>query len=150
MEKVAATIKEESASLIELLGIEGSVSVVQEEGVFRIHIDTTETGILIGYHGETLYSLQLILGLICYGKTGEWHRLVLNVGDYKQKREDYLKQLAYSKAEYVRNTGRYQTITGLSPFERRIVHLAVSSFPDLISESEGEGKNRTLTIRLKN
>lgn len=142
-------IKNETASLLSLLDIEGGVSVTAEEGVYRAHIDSTETGILIGYHGETLYSLQLILGMVCYKKTGRWSRIVLNVGDYKQKREDYLKQLAQTKADYVRNTGRYQTITGLSPFERRIVHLAIAEFPDLISQSSGEGKNRVLTIKFK-
>ncbi len=142
-------IEEEASKLLELLEIEGKVSVSEEDSVAHVNIDTTDTGILIGYHGETLYSFQLILGLICYAKLGQWIRVVVNVGDYRQKRAGYLQQLAVSKAEMARSSGRPQTITGLSPFERRVVHVVVSEFSDLVSQSTGEGDERVLTIRPK-
>lgn len=142
-------VEEEAISLLKLLEVEAKVAVKEEEDVYKVEIETTETGILIGYHGETLYGFQLMLGLICFKKIGEWVRIVVNVGDYRQKREDYLRQLATSKAELARSSGQPQTILGLSSFERRVVHLVISEISDLVSESEGEGEQRTLTIKLK-
>lgn len=143
------TIENETANLLELVGVEGKVSAAIEEDVARVNIDTTETGILIGYHGETLYGLQLILGLVCLKKLGHWVRIVVNVGDYRQKREEYLQQLARSKAEAVLSTGAAQTLSGLSPFERRVVHMLISSYDNLTSESVGEGEERKLVIKPK-
>ncbi len=149
VKKQLKVMEEETANLLALLGIEGKVSLEEKEEVVHINIATEETGVLIGFHGETLYGFQLILGLICFKKLGEWSRLVVNVGDYREKREEYLRQLATSKAELARSTKTPQVISGLTPFERRVVHVVISEFNDLVSQSEGEGDNRTLTISLK-
>ena len=149
MEEVK-TIKKLASELLELVKIEGKVSVEKNEETIRVAIETEQSGAIIGYHGEALVSLQLILNILTHKVLGAWPKIVVNVGDYREKREEYLKNMAENIAERVKVTGRSSILTDLSSFERRIVHLALSNNSDVESFSEGEGKNRHLVIKPKN
>ncbi|MBI3981157.1 KH domain-containing protein [Candidatus Microgenomates bacterium] len=144
------TIKKLASELLELVKIEGKISVEKNEETIKVAIETEQSGAIIGYHGEALVSLQLILNLLAHKALGVWPKIVVNVGDYREKREEYLKSMAENIAERVKTTGRASILTDLSSFERRIVHLALSSDSDVESFSEGEGKNRHLVIKPKN
>lgn len=142
-------IKKLASELLELVKIEGKVSVEKNEETIKVAIETEQSGAIIGYHGEALVSLQLILNLLTHKALGAWPKIVVNVGDYREKREEYLKSMAENIAERVKTTGRASILTDLSSFERRIVHLALSSDSGVESFSEGEGKNRHLVIKPK-
>lgn len=139
--------------LLALLGIEPqkiSASVDESGSVnLDLKLDDKEAGILIGYHGETIASLQLLLGMMLYKQTGQWQKLVVNVGDYRQKRTDYLTALAEDTAVKVAESGEPLALYNLNPFERRIVHLALAERDDVVTESQGEGKNRFLVVSPK-
>lgn len=145
------TVKETAEELLKLLKVEVKVEVVEdkENEAIRVQIETEEPGILIGHHGETLNALQLILGLIINKKLEEWQRIIVNVGDYREKRAGELKNLALNTAQRVKFSGEPATITNLSSFERRIIHLALADHPDVITESEGEGNYRRLVMKPK-
>ena len=64
-----------------------------------MHIETEETGLLIGFHGKTLESFQIILGIIASRELGEWVKVYVNVGDYREKREEALMLMAQHAAE---------------------------------------------------
>lgn len=136
--------------LLGLLGVEPQkIDLVRDDaGLINLNLslDDQEAGILIGYHGETIASLQLLLGLMLYRLTGEWQRLVVNVGDYRQRRADYLTALAEETAAKVTETGEPLALYNLNPFERRIVHMALVDNPAVATESQGEGKNRFLVV----
>lgn len=144
------TINGITENLLKSLDIEGTVtSSLDDQNIAHIKIETEEAGLLIGYHGETLYSLQLIIGLIAFRKLGDWTRLVLEVGDYRKRREDQLIQMAQNLAQRVKQTGQSAVMPYLTSSERRTIHLALQEDKDVTSESEGDGDNRRLIIKPK-
>lgn len=148
--KVNTIIKKTAEELLKKLNIESTVEVVKTDEIYEVTIKTEESGLLIGYHGNTLNSFQLILSTLVFKKTLKWERMVVNVGDYRQKREETLKSLAGQYAEQVINTQQTVVLPYFSASERRIIHLALQDHPNVVSESTGEGKERRLTIKPKN
>lgn len=142
-------VQEMTEDLLKNLQVEASVTVSEEDEAVRVNIQTEESGLLIGYHGQTLNSFQQILGMMVYKKAGEWIRLIVNVGDYREKREEMVKSLALRAAEEVALTKEAQPLPFLVPFERRIVHMTLADHPDVESVSEGEGKDRRIVIKPK-
>ncbi|KKR31253.1 MAG: Single-stranded nucleic acid binding R3H domain protein [Candidatus Gottesmanbacteria bacterium GW2011_GWA2_41_12] len=143
-------VKKTTEELLEKLQIVAPVTVREDsENTYRIDIQTEETGLLIGFHGETLNSLQLLLGVLVYKQIGEWVRLVVNVGDYRQKREETVKQMVKSAKAEVLSTRESIVLPYLTPLERRIVHMVLTDDPDVSSESEGEGEERRVVIKPK-
>lgn len=143
-------VKTISEELLDQLGIAGEVAVdVDETGAFRVHIETEETGLLIGFHGKTLESFQIILGIMVSKALGKWVKVYVNVGDYREKREEALMLMAQHAAERVLVTGRPVELTRLSPSERRVIHLTLSGDERVTTESVGEGDSRTLIVKLR-
>jgi len=106
-----------------------------------------DTGILIGYHGDTISALQFIINLLIYKKQGEWKRLVVNIGDYRQKRAAGLEQMALDSAQRVKFSGQPMALFNLNPYERRVIHELLSKDLSVTTESEGEARNRHLVIK---
>jgi len=128
----------------------GIVSVdTDETGAYRVHIETEETGLLIGFHGQTLESFQIILGMMVGKALGSWQRVYVNVGDYRQKREEALMYMAQHAAEKALATGIPVELSRLSPSERRVIHLTLSGDERVATESVGEGNNRVLVVKAK-
>jgi spoIIIJ-associated protein len=144
---VVLTVTED---LLRRLGITGAVHVdTDETNAFRVNIETEETGLLIGYHGKTLESFQIILGMIVAKALGSWEKVYVNVGDYREKREESLMYMAQRAADRVIDTGRPVELPHLSPSERRVVHLTLSGDERVETESTGEGDHRVLVIKPK-
>jgi len=136
--------------LIAKLEIAGTVSVTTDEtDAFRINIATEETGLLIGHHGKTLESLQVILGVIVSKKLGRWVKAYVNVGDYREKREEALMHMAQRAADRALASGRPVELSRLSPAERRIIHLTLSGDERIETESTGDGDGRILLVKPK-
>lgn len=148
MEKTKTT-KEITEELLKLMQVSAQVEVSQdkENEALNINLQTEEPGILIGYHGETLSSLQLILGIMISKKLNEWVRVAVNIGDYREKREEVLKRMALSAAQKAKFSQSPVTLPPLSGSERRIIHLALSDNPDVVTESEGEGQDRRVVVK---
>jgi len=143
-------IQQITEDLLSRLGITGSISVdTDESGAFRVNIQTEETGLLIGFHGRTLESFQMILGMIVAKQTGNWQRVYVNVGDYREKREEALMYMAQRAADRAITTGRPVELTHLSAAERRVIHVTLSGDERVATESSGEGKDRRLVITPK-
>ncbi len=141
-------VENTTKKLLDLFGVEAKIKEVKkEDNIITVQIEAEEPGILIGYHGGTLFSLQLILELIVSKKIGEWTKVVVNIGDYRQKREEILKKMALSFTQKVLFSGEPVVLPPLSPQDRRVIHLFLRDHPDVFSESEGEGENRRLVIK---
>jgi len=139
----------------ELFGLMGvnvktDVTTSKEDEAYVVNIDAgEETGLLIGRKGETLMSIQTILATALKNETGEWTRVLVNVGDYREKEEDYLKGLAQSAAARAKETGEPQPLYNLKPGQRRIIHLFLSQDNEVETESVGEDSERYLLVKPK-
>lgn len=140
-------IQQTTEDLIGKLQIEGSVQVEAVDGVANIVLDTKDTGMVIGYHGDILESLQLLVSMAVTKKLGEFVRISLEVGDYKKNRTDWLETLARQAKERALSENREVPLSELKAWERRVVHLMFQEDPEVVSESVGEGKERTLVIK---
>jgi spoIIIJ-associated protein len=149
MENIA-TVKQITEDLLNRLEVIGSVSVdTDETGAFRVHIETEETGLIIGYHGQTLESLQVILGMLVSKKLESWQRVYVNVGDYREKREEALMHMAQRAAERALAIRRPVELSSLTASERRIIHLTLSGDERVSTESVGDGQDRRLLVKPK-
>lgn len=148
IEKVVEDIAAETLSL---LGIEGKIDVSQnkESESVTVQLETQEAGILIGHHGETIDALQVFLNQAVFNKTGEWYRIIVNIGDYRERREESLQSLAEGAAAKAKETGQPQHLFNLKPNERRIVHMVLADDATLTTESEGEGRDRHIVVKPK-
>lgn len=143
-------IKETAEELLDLLGIEAKVSLKEKEHGTEILLETPDSGIVIGHHGDILESLQLILSLCISKKLGEFKRISIEVGEYRKNREDWLKNLALETKEKVLDQQREFTLPMLKAWERRVIHLIFQNDDEVITESVGDGRDRVLVVRPKN
>lgn len=146
-EEELTQIKDVVTDLMTRLMIEGDVEVTDREETVEVLLKTEETGIVIGYHGEVLDSLQLVLSLMISQKIGRFQRITVEVGDYKKNRGEYLEKLAREVKEQVIREGREHAVSSLRPWERRIMHMLLKDDESVTSESVGEGKERVLIIK---
>ena len=134
-EKRVDQIKELSEKLLSLAGVNAEIEVVDKgEDVFEVNLSTPdETGLLIGFRGENINAIQTVLGIMLKGVTGEWVRIIVNVGDYRQKQEGKLKELADISADRAIETNEPQPIYNLNASQRRIVHMHLAERGDVVS-----------------
>lgn len=141
------TLDQFTQQLLAHMGIDSAtVSVNENDDATEVHIelDEKESGLLIGRHAETLESFQL-LSRIIFQTTDSVKSILVNVNDFRQKRSAYLQDLASKLAQRVLETGRPQ-ILRLPASERRVVHMALTDHPDVVTQSDGVGYQRVLKI----
>lgn len=130
-------------------GSEVEVGVKLEEDIYHITLQTPSPALLIGYHGETLSALQLVLGQHLHAATGRWLNLSLNVNDYRERRATALKTLADSAINQVIASGQPHPLPPLPASERRVIHLYLTDHPQVITSSQGVGRSRSVIISPK-
>ncbi len=149
-EDISEVVKSSAEQLLHNLEIPAAVTVeLSEDGIYQVVVHTDESGLLIGYHGETLSSFQMILGLLVFRQSGEWARLLVEVGDYRARRQEQLQAMAEGYARQALSTGQPVYLPFLPPVERRIIHLALEARSDVMTESEGEGRQRRVVVKPK-
>ncbi|MEM8530071.1 MAG: RNA-binding cell elongation regulator Jag/EloR [Chloroflexota bacterium] len=155
LDQISRRVLEE---LLERMDTHGYVTAVRSS-VPGQHGDTEETltlhvegadeeamGLLIGRRGETLRSLQFMVNLLVSRKVQKWPQIVVDVGNYRQRRQESLEGLARRMAERVRQSGRSIALEPMGAYERRIVHLALRSDNSVYTQSAGEGDSRKVII----
>lgn len=147
MAKDKKITEEKVKEIFETIGITDSFEVIESEELIEIVLNSDDPGMIIGHHGDTLDSLQLMLSLMLAKETGEFKRVQLEVGDYKKNRSDYLRNLAEQTKQRALEEGREIYLPSLKPWERREVHMYLAEDEAVISESVGEGKERTLVVK---
>lgn len=121
-----------------------------QNDLYQVLVQTANPGPVIGFHGETLSSLQLIIGQHLHRNLGQWLNLSINVNDYRERRETSLKSLADSAVSQVLQTQTPHSLPPMPSSERRIIHLYLAENPDISTSSEGQGRNRYIIISPKN
>lgn len=146
-------IKDTTAKLLKLLDVDGNFEILETKDAdgesVGIVLNTKDTGVVIGYHGDTLEGLQLVLSLCVARKLGKFVRISVDVGDYKKNRTEWLKTLALETKERVLSEGKEMAIPELKSWERRIVHLLLQGDKEVVSQSQGEGRDRVLVVKPK-
>ncbi len=128
--------------LFDIMKINASNELVRENDEIEINIITTNTYSVIGHRGEVLDSLQCLAGAVANTGREDYKRVVVDCESYRNKREDTLKKLAEKLAEKAIRTGRKVTLEPMNPYERRVIHSAVSSNTEVKTQSEGKEPNR--------
>lgn len=147
MDKKEKEIIENAVSeFLKLVEIDGTFKVVGDDEGINIILDTKDSGLVIGYHGDTLESLQLITSLWIAKSLGRFIRISIEVGDYKKKRTEWLKNLALTTREKVIAQNQEIALPELKSWERRVIHLLLKDDERVISESQGEDRDRVLVI----
>ena len=133
--------------VIALMGVENvAFSAVQKGEATIIRLDGEKLGALIGRRGETMESLSYLASLVANRLEGDYIKLGLDVAGYRDKRESDLTALAQRIGAKVRKTGRSFAMEPMNPYERRIIHSAISKMEGVRSESKGEGRDRRVVI----
>ncbi len=141
-------VEEVVKEVLEKIGIAAGIAAAEDEdGSFKVDISGEDLGALIGYHGETLSSLQLFLNLLVHRKIGEWRRVLVDIGGYRKEREQKLFDLAHRTADRARFLQTPVTLAPMPSFERRLVHLALANEEGVKTESVGEGWERRVIVK---
>lgn len=149
--KDRADVKKVVKEFLELVGITPKkISVGEgEDMIIDVAVSEEESGLLIGYHGETLGALQYLVGQALNRGKETWQRVMININGYRDQREVQLKQMAQNAADRAVSSGDEIEMPYLTPAERRIIHLELSERTDVTSFSEGEARNRRLIVAPK-
>lgn len=135
--------------LLEKASLPAEVRIEQrEEGRLTLEILTDDPAIVIGKHGSTLESLQLIANIHAgrINRDGDPLRVVLDTEDYRYRREQSLLRMATRVAQQVRRSGRPRLLAPLNPFERRLIHAALGELGGIATESEGNGLYKQIRV----
>ncbi len=133
-------------AILEKLGCTDlSIRVASKENGAFILLDGENLNVVIGRRGETLDSLQYLTSLAA-NRGGGYFKITINIGNYREKREETLTALAGRVAAQVLKTGKCRSLEPMNPYERRIIHTAVQSIEGVYSSSYGEGAGRRVII----
>lgn len=145
----AAKAVEYLKSILDNLGCKDiTIKVAATENSAVIDLDGEGLGVIIGYRGETLDALQYLTSLAANNGGGNF-KVKLNIGDYREKREQTLVSLAQRISEQVKTTGKSRRLEPMNPYERRIIHTTVQEIEGVVSVSFGEGTSRRVVIALE-
>ena len=133
--------------IFNLMGVENfTFTAVKKGAAIVLKVSGEHMGALIGRRGETMESLSYLASLVVNRMEGPYVKLGLDVGGYRNKREDDLSALARRIADRVIRTGCYYEMEPMNPYERHIIHTAVAEIEGVRSESKGEGPDRRVVI----
>lgn len=131
------------------MGEDIKYEISKNETGIEIAINGESAGFLIGYRGETLYSMQNILVAVASKGLQNRVRVILDIEDYKGKREKTLEDLAERMARRVIKTGKSVTLEPMKAYERKIIHSKLQNSDKVTTKSIGEEPRRRLVISLK-
>lgn len=137
--------------ILEKMNIKSEIYVKDEGETLRVNLVGPDMGILIGYRGETLDSLQYLLSLVVNkgNQDNDYKKVILDTENYRKKREETLIRLANKLAYKASRYNKSVTLEPMNPYERRIIHSALQNHPDVITHSEGDEPFRKVVIELK-
>jgi spoIIIJ-associated protein len=126
-----------------------TIEVVKQDNPLILNLKGSRLGVLIGRRGQTLDALQYLTNLVVNKDSDSRTRVVLDVEEYRKRREQTLQRLALRLAEQVRRRGQSITLEPMNPHERRIIHTALQNNPHVVTLSEGEEPYRKVVISAK-
>ena len=135
--------------IFEKMEITANLEITHEEDQISVRLTGDDIGIVIGRRGETLDALQYLLSLVVNRRSEEYMRIIMDVADYRKKREETLIRLANRVADKVARYRRNLTLEPMNPYERRIIHSTLQNHKHVETQSTGEEPNRKVVVRYK-
>ena len=138
------------SNILKCMDIIADISIVEKDDIIKIDLSVKKMGLIIGYRGETLDSIQYLLSLIVNKKHDLPHKkVILDTENYRSKREETLKGVAIKSANRVIRIGKVLRLEPMNPYERRIIHSALQDNELVNTYSEGEEPFRRVVIEPK-
>jgi len=134
-------------ALLDIADLDGDIDIDIEGNRASVSIVGADLSKLVGDGGETLEALQELTRLAVHRETGLRSRLMLDIGGHRAKRRAELTELGRATAQSVASSGQSVQLDPMTPFERKVVHDAVSGVDGVLSASEGEEPNRRIVVR---
>lgn len=158
--RIMATVREENNNRCDIasdflytilnnMEVEADISVSEDDENIVVDINGDDIGIIIGRRGETMDALQYLTSLVVNKGYEDYKRVILNVENYRQKREETLVKLANRLAEKVIKYKKPVTLEPMNPYERRIIHSSLQGHRYVETYSTGEEPKRKVVIALK-
>lgn len=132
------------------MGVEDAkIEFTTQDDTILIQLDCgDQQGTVIGRRGETLDAIQYLVRLIISKDSDAFKRVSINIGGYREKREETLRELAKKSAAKVRKYGRNVVLDPMNPYERRVVHTAIQEIEGVDSHSVGSDSERRVVVTL--
>ena len=133
--------------LLDIADLDGDIDIDVEGNRAAVSIVGADLSALVGPDGATLEALQELTRLAVHRETGIRSRLMLDIGGHRARRREELSALGRATAQQVVDSGSPVRLDPMTPFERKVVHDAVSAVDGVVSESEGEEPQRRIVVR---
>lgn len=137
-------------NILDNMDIKAEISIKEENDILYIDLTGPKMGIIIGYRGETLDSLQYLCSLVVNKDHSiAYKKVVLDTESYRKKREETLIRVAEKTAYKVRKNGRPYRLEPMNPYERRIIHSALQDNEFVYTYSDGDEPHRRVVVDIK-
>ncbi|MBR1778934.1 MAG: Jag N-terminal domain-containing protein [Clostridia bacterium] len=123
-----------------------TIEMEEKENAAELHILGKRLSPIIGKRGKLLDDIQYLAGLVANSGEKQYFRLTINAGDYRDRREKTLEELAKKIANRTLKSGVKTVLEPMTPYERRVIHLAIENIDGVKSYSEGEGLERHIIV----
>ncbi len=134
-------------NLLEKMDVDAKIYLLEEDDErVVIEIESPESAIIIGKKGKNLESIQTIINVIMNKNFKTWTKIIIDIGNYRMRRERNLKKIAIDIARQVKEDKKPVFLEPMNPFERRIIHMALKDFDDIETISEGDGNIKRIKV----
>jgi len=144
-----AKVKEVVSTLLQHMKISGEIKVHTEDDIIFAEVKSDDMSLLIGKKGRNLNALQYITNIIINKGSEVKRRVFIDTEGYREKRVSNLRALAVETADRVKQAGKSFSLNPMSPSDRKIIHAALKEDGQIMTASEGEGRERRVVISLK-
>lgn len=147
---IASSIQKDVKFLLEAMGFNflHSPTANESEGRFFVDIFVDEPSRIIGERGANLKAFQLIVRLMAVKKYSPDIKIDIDINGYKKKREELIREMALSARLRALNNGTATELEPMSSYDRRVVHMALADYKDVVTGSVGDGMERRVVISL--
>ena len=135
--------------IVQKMGISSTVRIEETRKQVVFHIETEKAGLVIGKHGKVLNALQSLAQVLLHHHAKTKLDAVVNVGDYRERRENALREVAERTAAKVRRTQQPVYLEPMPASERKQIHFYLSKDDGVVTHSEGNEPHRYLVVELK-
>jgi len=155
--RVKVTLKENKGEkakkflfdILNKMDVEAEIDIDENDKLITLYITGKDIGIVIGRRGETLDSLQYLTNLVVNRRDEDYKRIVLDIENYREKREETLIKLANRLADKVIRLKKSITLEPMNPYERRIIHSTLQKNKYIKTYSVGDEPNRKVVITIR-
>lgn len=147
--EVIKSIKDYLYKITKLMGISANIEIKNKEEVPKFIIFSDNDALLIGKNGKNLKALSTVVSAYVNTETGSNYKFLIDINEYKEKREQILERMAKKIAREVAATNVEAKLDSMNSYERRIIHNVLSNHKKVYTESEGEEPNRYVVIKPK-